>query len=70
LCNILSEYSIRKKLVRLIKKCLNETYNSLDKQNLYDMFRIKNGLIPGDALSLLLFRIAFVYEIRTVHVNQ
>jgi len=37
---------------------------------MYDMFPIKNGFIPGDALSPLLFSIAFVYEIRTVHVNQ
>jgi hypothetical protein len=37
---------------------------------LYDMFPIKNGLIPGDALSPLLFSIAFVCEIRMVHVNQ
>jgi len=38
--------------------------------HLYDVFPVKNGLIPGDAISPLLFSNAFVYEIRTVHVNQ
>ena len=39
-------------------------------KHLYDMFPIKNGLKPGDALAPLLFSIALVYESRTVHVNQ
>jgi len=45
LYNILIEFGIPKKLVRLIKICLAETYNR-DRvgKNLSDMFRIRNGL--------------------------
>ena len=34
------------------------------------MFRIRNGLKQGDALSPLLFSFAFKYAIRRVQVNQ
>jgi len=53
------------KLVRLIKMCLNETYNRVwvDK-HLCDMFPIKNVLRKGDALSPLLFIFAIDYTIR------
>jgi hypothetical protein len=45
LYNILIEFGIPIKLVRLIKMCLNETYNSVwVRKHLSDMFPIKNGL--------------------------
>ena len=59
LYNILIEFGIPMKLVRLIKMCLTETYSRLwvDK-NLSDMFPIRKGLKQGDALSPLLFNFA------------
>ena len=39
-------------------------------KNLSDMFRIRNGLKEGDALSPLLFNFVSVYAIRRVQVNQ
>ena len=59
--NILIQSGIPMKLVRLIKMCLNETYNRVrvDK-NLSDMFPVMNGLKQGDGLSPLLFN--FVLE--------
>ena len=54
--NILIQFGIPMKLVKLIKMCLNETYNRVRVgKNLSDIFPIKNGLKQGDALSLLLF---------------
>ena len=56
LYNILIEFGIPMKLVRLIKMYLNETYNSVRVgKNLSDMFPIKRGLKQGDALSTLRF---------------
>ena len=71
LYNILMEFGIPKKLIRLIKMCLTETYSRVrvDK-NLSDMFPIRNGLKQGDALSPLLFNFALLYAIRRVQVNQ
>jgi hypothetical protein len=53
LINILTEFGIPMKLVRLIKMCLNETYSRIrvDKY-LPDIFLIKSGLKQGHALSL------------------
>jgi hypothetical protein len=34
------------------------------------MFRVKNGLKQGDALTPLLFNVALEYAIRRVQVNQ
>jgi len=71
LYNILIEFGIPMKLVRLIKMCLTETYSRVwvDK-NLSDMFPIRNGLKQGDTLPPLLFNFALEYTIRRVQVNQ
>jgi hypothetical protein len=53
LCNILTEFGIPMKLVRLIKMCLNETYSRVPVgKHLSAMFPIRNGL-KQDALLLL-----------------
>jgi hypothetical protein len=71
LCNILIEFRVPKKLVRLVKMCLTETYSRVRVgMNLSDRFPIRNGLKQGDALSPLLFNIALEYVIRRVQVNQ
>ena len=57
--NILIEFGIPKKLVRLIKMCLTETYSRVRVgKNLSEMFPIRNGLKQGDALLPLLFNFA------------
>jgi hypothetical protein len=62
LYNILVEFGIPKKLVRLIKMCLNETYSNVCVGKLLsDKFPIQNGLKQGDALSPLLFNLSFEY---------
>jgi hypothetical protein len=66
LCNILTEFSIPKKLVRLIKICLTETCS----KNLFEMFPIRNGLKQGDALSPFIFNFSLEYAIKRVQVNQ
>ena len=69
--NILIEFGIPVKLVRLIKMCLTEKYSRVRVgKNLPDMFLIGNGLKRGDALSPLLFNFALEYAIRRVRVNQ
>ena len=71
LYNILMEFGIPKKLIRLIKMCLTETYSRIRVgKNLSDMFPIRNGFKQGDALSPLLFNFALEYAIRRVQVNQ
>ena len=43
--NILNEFGIPKKLVRLVKMCLTEKYSRVRVgKNLSDMFPIRNGL--------------------------
>ena len=69
--NIFIEFGVPKKLVRLIKMCLTETYSRVQVgKNVSDMFPNRNGLKQGDTLSPLLFNFALVYAIRTVQVNQ
>ena len=71
LYNILIEFGIPMKLVRLIKMCPAETCSRVQVGNhLSDVFPIKNGLKQGDVLSPLLFDFALVYAIRWVQVNQ
>jgi hypothetical protein len=56
LYNILIEFGIPRRLVGLIKMCLNETYSRVQTgKNLSDKFTIQNGLKQGDALSPLLW---------------
>ena len=54
--NIHIEFGIPRKLLRLIKMCLNEAY-SIVRIGKYssDMFSTKNSLKQGDALSPLIF---------------
>jgi hypothetical protein len=53
LCNILIEFGIPLKLIRLIKMCLNETCNRVQVgKHLSDRFSIENGLKEGDAFQL------------------
>ena len=57
--NILTEFGIPKKMIRLIKMCLTETCSRVQVgKNLSDMFPIRNGLKQGDALLPLLFNFA------------
>ena len=59
LYNILTEFGIRVKMLRLIKVCVPDMYSSVRVgKNLSDMFPIKNGLQQGDALSPLLYNFA------------
>ena len=56
LYNILIEFGIPKKLVRLIKMCLTETYRRVRVgKNLSDMFPIRNGLLYRHCFSTLLW---------------
>ncbi|KAJ4433409.1 hypothetical protein ANN_15668 [Periplaneta americana] len=71
LYDILIEFGIPKKLVRLIKMCHSETYSRVRiGQFLSDAFPIHCGLKQGDALSPLLFNFALEYGIRKVQDNR
>jgi len=71
LYNILIEFGIPMKLVRLMKMCLTETFGRVRVgQHLSDMFPIKNGLKQGDAPSPLLFTFALEYAIKRVQVSR
>jgi hypothetical protein len=59
------------KLIKLIKVCLNETYNKVRiGKHLSDSSLIQNGLKQGGALSPLLCNFALEYSIRKVQLNQ
>jgi hypothetical protein len=67
LYNILIEFGVPMKLVRLIKMCLNETYSKVRiGKHLSDSFSIQNGLKQGDAISPLLFNFTLEYAFRKV----
>jgi sorting nexin-29 len=67
----LLEFGVPKKLVRLIKMCLNETYSKVCVGKLLsDEFPIQSRLKQGDALLPLLFSFALEYAIRNVLENQ
>ena len=71
LYNILIEFGVPQKLVRLIKMCLTETYSRVRVgKNFSGIFPIRNGLKQGDALSPLLFNFFLEYAIKMVQVNQ
>jgi len=70
LYNILIQFGVPMKLVRLIKMCLTETYSRvLVGKNLSAIFQIMNDLKKGDAQLSLLFNFALKYAIRRVQVN-
>jgi hypothetical protein len=70
LYNILLEFGVPKKLLRLVKMYLNETYSKVRVGKLLsNKFPIQNGL-KQDALSPLLFNFTLEYAIRKVLENQ
>jgi hypothetical protein len=71
LYNVLIEFGMHMKLVRLIKMCVNETYSRVRLgKHLPDMFHIKNRSKQGRALLPLLFNFALEYARRRVQVNR
>jgi hypothetical protein len=71
LYNILTEFGILMKLVRLIRMCLTELYSRVQVgKNLSDMFPIRNGLKQGNALLPILFNFAVECTTRRVLVIQ
>jgi hypothetical protein len=71
LYNILIEFGVPRKLVRLIKLCLTEMYNRVRVDNyLSEMFPIRNVFKRADALWPLLFYFPLEYAIKRVQVSQ
>ena len=64
LYNILIQFGVPMKLVRLIKGCMSETYSRVCVgKNLSVRFPIRNGLKKGDAVFSLLFNFALEYAL-------
>jgi hypothetical protein len=71
LYNILLEFGIPKKLVRIIHTCLNETYIKVRVGKLLsDTFPIQNGLKLGSALSPLVLNFPLVCANGKVKENE
>jgi preprotein translocase subunit YajC len=71
LCDILIQFGILMKLVRLIKMCMKENYSRVCVgKRLSHMFPIKSGLKQGVALSPLFLNFALGCTISRVQVNQ
>ena len=71
LYKVLIEFGIPKKLVRLIKMSLTETYSRVRVgKNVSDRFPTRNGLKQGDVLTPMLFNFALGYFIGRVQVNR
>jgi hypothetical protein len=58
------------KIVRLIKTCLNETYNVCISKYLSDNSLIQNGLKQAGTLLQLLLNFAVEYAIRKLEKNE
>jgi hypothetical protein len=68
--NILIEFGVRMKLVRLIKMCMHESYRKDHIcKHLSDTFPIQNGL-KEEALHHHCFKLALEYAIKKVQENQ
>jgi hypothetical protein len=71
LYNILIEFGVPMKLVRLIKMRLNELYSKVRiSTHLSGSFPVQSGLKQGDALIPLLFNFALEYTISKFQENQ
>jgi len=71
LYNILIEFGIPVKVVRIIKLCLREMCSRVQVgKHLSDMFPIMNGVKQGDASLALLFNFSLEYAIGRIQVNQ
>jgi hypothetical protein len=71
LYNNLIEFGIPRKLVRIEKICLTESYRRFRVgKNFSDMFPIRKVLKQRDVHSPLLFNFVLVYAIKRVQLNQ
>jgi hypothetical protein len=60
LYNIVIEFGISGKLVRLTEMCLNETYSTVRVgKHLSEMFPLKNGLIERNVVFTIAFQLHF-----------